>query len=832
MQRGDRDIYPSPSHSIVTKAIVIAKQRKQSKEGRKQYILVSNHSNLRGTRASLVHKHHPTMASLTSSTPLSFFLLLLTHHPLLTRGSTTTLTTLPSSSTYIISESSTSSLTNINGGLFPLSSNVPVTISRYNDNLYADGEQPLFPYDARIVVTSDCSTDETDVLPTITWGEEGSSAVVKVPVEDAGSGMPFLEPASYNAVWEWNQWDCGEFPVPAPVVFEDEEGAEPAFEIVGNDAPTRAPTKRPTARPAVENGGEKATPSPVPALEQNGMPFEEREYLPEDATPSAGSWGVRGRVWGYRALATAAAGWMLLGLVVPRHGGIHDGAEGGPGFGWTLGRIAVVAAASASFSGYKDGIHGNGPHAGKDIGTSAAFQPRRVQNTCTFNVELLIDGCTHPLNISAPKARIVDAVLVNPVNTSLSQGDGTCLYQYETDITFNTESSTVTDLDTANGDDVAAVDALEYGQCVRVTDGRPFVDASGESLVASPIYGKKTSGQLDLEDRVESEECEVASISRPETIAVSSSLMTQNNMIGVDENSNNQILHHTNSSTTPSTNLHHHQTTREWTQRALGEHASIASFSAFSIALLTNRAPDHLVRDALLAGLDELRHARVSFEIASLLAGQDVGPGPLPPSKHHFEHDVNALALAVAREGCVDETLSALAAAREADDLTKLLERTEGRVDRFDGTKYDGVDGQVVERIRDELRIIALEESGHSALAWRTLAWICDVDAEACRAVREEVLRERSLEARFEFRFGGQMLSADPAAVDAMRREWRSIYGVLANRSNVDGGAGLTKDEYDFICHGDDSESVLESMTTNILQRSLCDSSSRSGIIV
>jgi len=767
------------------------------------------------------------MASLTSSTPLSFFFLLLSHHPSLTSGSTTTLTTLPSPSTYIISESSTSSLANINGGLFPLSSNVPVTISRYNDNLYADGEQPLFPYDARIVVTSDCSTDETDVLPTIAWGEDGSSAVVKVPVEDAGSGTPFLEPASYNAVWEWNQWDCGEFPVPAPVVFEDEEGAEPAFEIVGNDAPTRAPTKRPTARPAAANGGEKATPSPVPALEQNGMPFAEKEYLPEDVAPSAGSWG-------YRALATAVAGWMLLGLIAPRHGGIHD-ANGEAGFGWTLGTIAVVAAASASFLGSKDGIHGDGLHAGKDIGTSAAFQPRRVQNTCTFNVELLIDGCTHPLNISAPKARIVDAVLVNPVNTSLTQGDGTCLYQYEADITFNTESSTVTDLDTANGDDVVAVDALEYGQCVRVTDGRPFVDASGESLVASPIFGKEGSRTLDLESRVESElseECEVESILRSENIVDSSSLMMQNNMSGSDDNIDNQILYRTNSTTTHNTNVHRHHLTREWTQRALGEHASIASFSAFSIALLTNRAPDHLVRDALLAGLDELRHARVSFEIASLLAGQDVGPGPLPPSKHHFEHDVTALALAVAREGCVDETLSALAAAREADDLTELLERTEGRVHGFEGTKYDGVDGRLVERIRDELRTIALEESGHSALAWRTLEWICGVDSGACRVVREEVFRERSLEARFEFRFGGQMLSANPAAVEAMRREWRSIYGVLASRSEVNGGAALSKDYYDLICHGDDSQSVLESMTTNILQKSLCDSSSRSGIIV
>ncbi|KAL7469744.1 hypothetical protein ACHAXS_010918 [Conticribra weissflogii] len=752
-----------------------------------------------------------------STVPIVFLL----SHRSLPASSTTTLTTLPSSSTYVISERSTSSLQNINGGLFPLTSNVPVTISRYNDNLYADGEQPLFPYDARIVVTSDCSTDETDAIPTITWGEDGSSAVVKVPV-DGGGGMSFLEPASYNAVWEWNQWDCGEFPVPAPVVFEDAAGAEPAFEIVGNDAPTRSPTRPPTRRPTerpAEGDGAKATPSPVPALEQNGMPFEEKEYLPEDAAPSAGSLGLRGRVWGYGALATATVGLMILGAFVPRHS-IHGG-DGGSGFVWTMGAMAVVAALSSSALVSKAGI---AERRGDGRGDLAAAQPRRLQNTCTFNVELLIDGCTHPMNITAPKARIIDAVIVNPVNTSLSQGDGTCLYQYEADITFGSESSTVTALDTADGEGVLAVDALEYGQCVRVTDGRPFVDASGESLVASPVFGKARSPTVVVVEGSRgsgrSEECEVGSGAA--------------SWSGYDNDRDDEKSHSVNTNTTANANANangvdiYHHLAREWTKRALGEHASIASFSAFSISLLTNNAPDHLVRDALLAGLDELRHARVSFEIASLLAGRDVGPGPLPPSQHRFERDFTALALALAREGCVDETLSALAAAREVDDLMEMFERSDERVDPFRGTKYDGVDRAAVERIRDELRTIALEESGHSALAWRTLAWVCGVDAEACEVVREEVLRERSLEARFDFRFGDLVHSATPASLEEMRREWRLIYGVLATRGYVDGSAVFTKEEYDSICHGKDSlggldsQSLLESMTTTILRKSLC----------
>jgi len=80
----------------------------------------------------------------------------------------------------------------------------------------------------------------------------------------------------------------------------------------------------------------------------------------------------------------------------------------------------------------------------------------------------------------------------------------------------------------------------------------------------------------------------------------------------------------------------HYLLVEDWTQRALSEHSSVTSFSAFSIALMTNQAPSNLVNDALKAGLDEVHHAKTSFEIASVLAGRDVQPGPLPLSSHNF----------------------------------------------------------------------------------------------------------------------------------------------------------------------------------------------------
>ena len=74
----------------------------------------------------------------------------------------------------------------------------------------------------------------------------------------------------------------------------------------------------------------------------------------------------------------------------------------------------------------------------------------------------------------------------------------------------------------------------------------------------------------------------------------------------------------------------------KWAKRALGEHASISSFAAFAIALMSNNAPPELVQDALIASLDEVRHAITAFEVASLFLGRVVEPGPLPASSHKF----------------------------------------------------------------------------------------------------------------------------------------------------------------------------------------------------
>ena len=198
----------------------------------------------------------------------------------------------------------------------------------------------------------------------------------------------------------------------------------------------------------------------------------------------------------------------------------------------------------------------------------------------------------------------------------------------------------------------------------------------------------------------------------------------------------------------------------------------LASFSAFSIALMTNGAPSGLVEASLKAGLDEIKHARISFDIASKLIGKEIKPGPLPHSSHQFDHNLTALALAVAKEGCVDETLSALAAAAEVELIDIVLKNG-----ATEGMKYFGVDTEHLGWIRNELHVIALDESNHSALAWRTLDWVCTVDSYACSAAKQSVLDIDKLIRAFQHRFVGRGIDYPSELLYRMSLAWNNIIG-------------------------------------------------------
>jgi len=135
----------------------------------------------------------------------------------------------------------------------------------------------------------------------------------------------------------------------------------------------------------------------------------------------------------------------------------------------------------------------------------------------------------------------------------------------------------------------------------------------------------------------------------------------------------------------------------EWLEDARKEHASVASFARTTLELLAVGAPASLVRDAQRAGLDEVRHAERCFELASAYGGAPVEPGPLRALAPR-PADLEQLAVDTFVEGCVGETLSAVAALRAAR--------------------------QAPASVAPVWAMLGADETRHADLAWRTVAWI------------------------------------------------------------------------------------------------------------
>jgi hypothetical protein len=161
-----------------------------------------------------------------------------------------------------------------------------------------------------------------------------------------------------------------------------------------------------------------------------------------------------------------------------------------------------------------------------------------------------------------------------------------------------------------------------------------------------------------------------------------------------------------------------------WELIARMEHASIAAFARFSLQLLSLGAPPELIERTNRAMVDETKHARAAFALASAYRGKRVGPGALPiEGALGGGNDIASILRLVVREGCVGETVAAVEAG-EAE-----------------ASAVDPV-------VRAVLGEIASDESEHAELAWRTVRWALDAFGEEAReAVREEIaLLESELE--------------------------------------------------------------------------------------
>jgi hypothetical protein len=137
-----------------------------------------------------------------------------------------------------------------------------------------------------------------------------------------------------------------------------------------------------------------------------------------------------------------------------------------------------------------------------------------------------------------------------------------------------------------------------------------------------------------------------------------------------------------------------------WSEAAQLEHASVASFARFNLQLLAVGAPPDLIAGATRAQADEIAHARSCFGVASVLAGRELGPGPLDmQGTWSGQTDMAELLEENLREGCINETLAAAEAAWLAERCT-------------------------VPALAKTLGTIAADETRHAALAWRTARWI------------------------------------------------------------------------------------------------------------
>ena len=139
-----------------------------------------------------------------------------------------------------------------------------------------------------------------------------------------------------------------------------------------------------------------------------------------------------------------------------------------------------------------------------------------------------------------------------------------------------------------------------------------------------------------------------------------------------------------------------------WRAMAATETASVAAFASFSQQLLALGAPSRFVEDAHRDAIDEVRHARVCYAIATKLDGRRRGPAAFPAAAWAADHAPSFLRLArdTLRDGCVFEGASA----RAAEELAAL----------------DGVCSPA----RRALAAIAVDEARHAAHAWEVLAWV------------------------------------------------------------------------------------------------------------
>jgi rubrerythrin len=158
---------------------------------------------------------------------------------------------------------------------------------------------------------------------------------------------------------------------------------------------------------------------------------------------------------------------------------------------------------------------------------------------------------------------------------------------------------------------------------------------------------------------------------------------------------------------------------------AFAEQASVAAFARMHAELASMGAPRALVRGAVAAGRDEVRHARVMARFATA-RGARVPRVRVRSAGAADERSASAVAIENAVEGCVRETYGALVLAWQAAHAGD-------------------------PELRAAFTRVARDEARHASLAWALASWLeprldakarARVNAARSRAVAR-LLRER-----------------------------------------------------------------------------------------
>jgi hypothetical protein len=161
-----------------------------------------------------------------------------------------------------------------------------------------------------------------------------------------------------------------------------------------------------------------------------------------------------------------------------------------------------------------------------------------------------------------------------------------------------------------------------------------------------------------------------------------------------------------------------------WAEDALREHASVASFGRAALALLAAGAPADLVARTHEAALDEVRHAQRGFALASAYAGEALGPGRFPiGDRVPVAATLAEIAASAVEEGCVGETVAAMAASEQLSRATDPA-------------------------VRAALAGIAEDEARHAELAWQTVAWAVRTGGPDVRAAVAAAFSRAAVAAR------------------------------------------------------------------------------------